>query len=277
MRIAIAITSKDRAGELAILLRSLRAQTYQDFDVYIMDDRTATPYVNVHLVNCQIARLKDEFHNVIYERNTINLGLPRLRQKLINKILKDKSIDAILPIDDDVDPEPDYIKKLVSGLEKGFDFCSGVIPPTTGASWKRTTKYVKPMIDIWDGDVLRYGLDTGHTYLTSEIIPTHHFRSGGLGTRKFWELAKYPDFLGGCSFREEDLLSLDAIEKGMKFCVNTGAVIWHAMTPSGGNRDPNYEANIRANMDLFENILAKKLKEKPNLLVAYNRRVMELV
>ena len=277
MTIAIAICTHNRPVELALLLTALRFSKTKPLDIYIMEDRSSQPITNFHFVNCIIARLKDEGHNIIYEYNNVNVGLPRLRQRLVDKIIQDPDVEYILPIDDDVIPDADYIEKLMEGIERGFDFCSGVIPPMMQPSWKRTTDNVKPMFDIWDGNIMNYGLDAGHTYDKAEIIPTHHFRSGGLGTRKFWENASYPDYLGNCSFREEDLLALDGMKNGMKYCVNTGAIIWHMMTPSGGNRDPHYEANIKNNMVLFENKLQQAVDEDDEFLKKYDEEVMKLV
>tara|TARA_Y100000310_G_scaffold118526_1_gene117423 strand:+ start:11668 stop:12501 length:834 start_codon:yes stop_codon:yes gene_type:complete len=277
MKIAIAICTKDRATELSLLLQSLRTQTEKDFEVWIVEDRSQVPLANFHFFNCLIGRLKDEGNPVIYSFNPVNLGLPRLRQKLMEKILKESNCDYILTIDDDVIPEPDYIEKLLKGIDKGFDFVSGVIPPMIQPAWKRDTKFVKPIIDDYkfkDGKLI-HGDECGFGYIQSDIIPSHHFRSGGLGKREVFEKTKYPDFLGSCSFREEDFFSIEAILKGFKFAVNTNAVIWHQMTPSGGNRDPNYESNIQANIELFENWLKDKIEKQGNFLDRYNEEVLK--
>jgi GT2 family glycosyltransferase len=190
---------------------------------------------------------------------------------------KESNCKYILTIDDDVIPERDYIEKLLKGIKKGFDFVSGVIPPMMQPSWKRDTKFVKPMIDDYkfkDGELI-HGDSCGFTYIQDEIIPCHHFRSGGLGKKEIFEKVKYPDFLGNCSFREEDFFSVEAILKGFKFAVSTNAVIWHQMTPSGGNRDPNYEANIKANMDLFEKWLKNKIEKNGDFLDRYNEEVLK--
>jgi GT2 family glycosyltransferase len=277
MKVAIAITTKDRATELSLLLQAFRTQTEKDFEVWIMEDRSNVPLPNHHFFNCIVNRMRDEGNPVIYHQNNLNLGLPRVRQKLMDKIIKESNCKYVLTIDDDVIPERDYIEKLLDGINKGFDFVSGVIPPMIQPAWKRDTKFVKPMIDDYkfkDGKLI-HGDECGFGYTSSDIIPSHHFRSGGLGRKELFAKTKYPDFLGGCSFREEDFFSIEAILNGFKFAVNTGAVIWHQMTPSGGNRDPNYEANIRANIDLFENWLKKKIEKHGNFLEKYNKEVLK--
>ena len=60
-RISIHIASKDRASELAILLNCLRYQTYQDFDIMILDNAYGTPLSSSFpFLHAVIGRLKIE-------------------------------------------------------------------------------------------------------------------------------------------------------------------------------------------------------------------------
>ena len=44
--IAILINVRDRPTELVLLLQSLRTQSYQDFDIFILDDQSGTQLIN---------------------------------------------------------------------------------------------------------------------------------------------------------------------------------------------------------------------------------------
>ena len=59
-RIAIHITSLNRATEVALLLESLRHQTYQNFNIYILDDGSNVPLTNFYFINYLTQRLKLE-------------------------------------------------------------------------------------------------------------------------------------------------------------------------------------------------------------------------
>ena len=72
MTTAIAICTHNRPVELALLLTALRFSKTKPLDIYIMEDRSSQQVVNFHYVNCIIARLKDEGHNVIYVPHDID-------------------------------------------------------------------------------------------------------------------------------------------------------------------------------------------------------------
>ena len=71
----VLINVKDRPSELALLLQSLRTQTFQNFDVMILDDCSGTPLVNYHFFNCLINRLKQENHKVFIKRTEFSEGI----------------------------------------------------------------------------------------------------------------------------------------------------------------------------------------------------------
>jgi len=71
-RISIHITTKDRHSEVAILLQSLRTQTYQAFDIMLLDDGSGTPLTTHHPTMSLINRLKLENHKIKIIRNDQN-------------------------------------------------------------------------------------------------------------------------------------------------------------------------------------------------------------
>jgi len=277
MKIACMICSKDRPTEIALLLQSLRTQTYQDsWDVFIMDDRSGVPYQNYHFMQCLMNQLKLENHNVIIWRNDIPYGVTRLRQIMVEKILEYSNCDAILRLDDDNLLETDYIERLVKCLEQGYDIASGIVPPVGLGQIKRETKYVKPFIaDIKldeNGNMKEFQDVCGFQYLEKEIIPTVSFRSMALIKREVHENVKYEDNLGFCSFREEQFFSFRALLKNYKICVDTGAVALHLNTPSGGERTNEYYSGLQKNHDLLNKLCQKWFKEHGDFLENYRKQ-----
>ena len=57
-QIVIHICTKDRPTEVALLLQSLRTQTFQDFNILILDDGSGVPITNYYFVQYMIQRLK---------------------------------------------------------------------------------------------------------------------------------------------------------------------------------------------------------------------------
>jgi GT2 family glycosyltransferase len=275
MKVDCMIVSKDRPSEIALLLQSLRTQKYLFRDVYIMDDRSGVPYNQYHFINCIINQLKLDGHNVIIWRNEIPLGVTRLRQQVVEKILEYSDFEALLRLDDDNLLEPDYIERLVKCLEQGYDIASGLVPPCGFGQIKRETKFVKPFIaDVRlneKGEIVYFGDDCGHLYLEKEIIPSVNFRSMALIKREVHEKVKYEDNLGFCSFREEQFFSFRALLEGFKICVNTGAVAFHLNCPSGGERTQNYYQGLQNNHELLNKKCQKWFKEKGDFLENYRR------
>jgi len=275
-KVDITIVSKDRPTEIAILLQSLRTQTFQNFDIYITDDRSSAPYVNYHFIQMIINQLKLEGHNVYISRNEVPYGVTRLRQLEVDKILINGNGDSILRLDDDNLLEPEYIERLVKCLEQGYDIASGIVPPCGLGQIKRETKFAKPFIsDVKlndKGEIIYFGDDCGHKYLEKEIIPSPNFRSMALIKKEVHKKVKYEDNLGFCSFREEQFFSFKAILEGFKICVDTGAIAYHLNTPSGGERTESYYGGLQTNHELLNRFTQKIFKEKGDFLEEYRRK-----
>jgi len=278
MKIDIMLCTKDRPTEVALLLQSLRTQTHQDFDLFIYDDRSGRPFVSHHFIQCLINLLKQENHRVfIFREEQIRYGVTKLRQILVDKIMKLGTGEAILRLDDDNILNPDYIEKLVETLDAGFDIASGVVPIAFKSLIKRETKFVKPFIaDIKlneVGEIEKFGDDCGFMYLESEIIPSPHFRSMALIKKKVHEKVKYESNIGFCSFREEEFFSFRALIEGFKIGVHTGAIAYHLMTPSGGERTIEFQSNLQFNHELLNQFTQELYKTNGDFIEKYKKSV----
>lgn len=255
----VLINVKDRPTELAMLLQSLRTQTTQNFDILILDDCSSTPLQNYHFLNCIIQQIKQEGHRLFLKRTDFSEGVAKARQKIVDWA---GSIPFkwkyYLRVDDDVVLEPDYIDRLFKVLDAGYDLASGVTVPMTGPSLKRDPKHLHGVINrvildkegnyIWNGD------DCGMMYTESIILPAHHFRSCALYRAEIHDKANYwPTPLSWHGFREEQIFSYRVLMEGYKIGVDTQAVNYHQMTPSGGERPTGTPENTNFNQEQLEN------------------------
>jgi len=250
--IDIMVCTRERPSELALLIQSLRTQTYKDWDLYIVDDCSGTPLNNYHFFNCLINRLKLEGHKVKIIRNDFTLGVSKNRQKAVDIVMDEGRGELCARLDDDVIIEPDYFEKLIKVLDKGYDLASGVTPPIMNPVWKRNVKNVQPIINevVLDGagGLIKNGDDCGWGYIEDAIIPTHHFRSCAVYKKEIHDKGiDYFNHLTKHGFREEQIFSFRMLLAGMKIGVHTGAVAWHLLTPSGGERFTDQNDLIQVN------------------------------
>ncbi|MHA1876743.1 MAG: glycosyltransferase family A protein [Promethearchaeota archaeon] len=238
---AILINVKDRPTELAMLLESLKYQTFQKFDVFILDDFSGTPLKSYHFLNCIINRLKQENHLIFSKRTEFPHGVSRARQRIVDWALKEGNYKYFLRVDDDVILESDYIKRLFVVLSKGYNLASGVTVPMSSPTFVRDPKFLNGIVNRVilnkEGNYIMNGDDCGMQYTDSVILPAHHFRSCALYYSNIHKKVNYlPTKLSVHGFREEQIFSYKLLMNGFKIGVDTGAITWHQLTPSGGER-----------------------------------------
>lgn len=275
-KVDIMICTKDRPTELVLLLQSLRTQTFQNFDVYIYDDRSGMQIMQHNFLTSIINRIKLENHIVTLWRNDIPLGVTRLRRNMVDKILEVGNGDLILRLDDDNLLEPDFIEKLVETIDAGYDIAGCLVPHCAIPFIKRETKYVKPFIsDIKlndKGEIVYFSDECGMEYIEKEIIPSVSFRSMALMKKEVHQKVKYEDNLGFCSYREEQFFSFRALLEGYKIGIHTGAIAYHLNTPSGGERTQQYYNGLQINHELLSRFCQRVYAEKGDFLEEYRKK-----
>lgn len=274
-KIVIHIASKDRATEVALLLQSLRTQTFQDFNILILEDGNNVSLTNFYFIQYLMQRLKIEGHNVKLIKNEISAGVSGARQQLVDYSMKYGDEELICRLDDDVILEPDYLEKLLEVIDKGYDIASGVTTPFVGPIIKRETKFVEPIIGYCElndkGELIYNGDDCGYEYTEDKILLSPHFRSSALYKKKIHSLGvDYKSRLSKHGFREEQIFSFKAIINGFKIGVRTGANALHLMTPSGGERSTTNMTQF--NQDIFEETVKKMFEDHGDFLAEYYKR-----
>lgn len=237
---AVMINVRDRPTELAMLLESLYNQSYQDFDVFILDDQSGTPLNAYHFFNCMVARLILSNHKVFVRKTEFPHGVSKARQVIVNWALE-SDYKYLCRVDDDVVLEADFLDRLVNVINKGYDLASGVTPAMHAPGFIRDPTHLNKVVNRVvldnDGNYVYNGDDCGIQYTDSVILPAHHFRSSALYKSEIHKKVNYlPTRLTKHGFREEQIFSYKLLMNGFKIGVDTGAIAWHQMTPSGGER-----------------------------------------
>ena len=264
---AILINTRDRPTEVAMLLSSLYFQTYQDFDVYILDDQGGTPLNSYHFFNCMVMRMILSNHKVNIRKTDFQHGVSKARQSIVDWALE-KEYKYLCRVDDDVFLEPDFLERLIKVVKiEGYDLASGVTPPMAGPTFIRDIKYIGEVINRvvlnTEGNYVFNGDDCGMAYTESVILPAHHFRSSAIYKSEIHKKVNYtPTRLSKHGFREEQIFSYKLQMEGYKLGVDTGAIAWHQQTPSGGERFPTQNEDVAFN----ETILKEFTKENKDKL-----------
>ena len=275
-RISIHIATRDRWTELGLLLESLRHQTYQNFDIIILDDASGTPIITSYFLLSLFNRIKLEGHKIKHIRNNITFGCCSAR----NKCIEEDDFDNIFTcrLDDHVVLASDYLEKLVESIESGYDMITGIIPHLTHPENIREIKFVKPIINEHKldskGNLIMNKDDCAFGYTKDEIIPTHQFRTNCLYKSIINKTVRYPDNLTTVAFREEGFFSFKAIIEGYKIGVRTGAVAWHLQTPSGGNRRQDYAQCVQIDEETWKKWVKKQFEKHGDFLNKYNKEVL---
>lgn len=269
-RFTVQICTRDRHSEISLCLQSLRTQTFQDWDLILLDDASGNPITNCYFVMYLLNRIKLEGHKVKLVRNNISQGVCHARNQCIE--FDDFNNEFSGRIDDDVVLESDYLEKMKKVFEEGYDLVSGITPNIETPELEREIKFVKPIINKHEfdkeGNLIEQKDDCGYGYIESEIIPTHQFRSNAFYKREIQEKVKYPTNLTTVGFREELFFSFKAILKGYKIGVHTGAKAYHFRCPSGGVRKSpeEYQKCVQLDDETAKKWAKKKFEEKGNFL-----------
>ena len=110
-RICIHINTKNRPTYLAVTLASVLGQTFQNWDLIIMD-ASNEPAVNDETVGRLLTTVRRYGHKVSYERDN-SLGIAQTYQKMLE--LSDTPL--CLRMEDDVWWEPEMLARLYEVME----------------------------------------------------------------------------------------------------------------------------------------------------------------
>jgi len=259
-RLTVAIVTRNRPTNLALLLESLRQQTYTDWDLFIIDDASDNHRPDdTFIINRIVDEIKFAGHAVRIFRMDKNIGVCGCRNAVYDKIETELVFDA----NDDHVWERDMLENLVNvfddenvgaacsctpfiGLQiYNFIDRNGVRPkryklPTERAK-EFNTAYVKDNSICMTRDVDFIYLDE-HAQVESTPIEITHGSQFMMRKELF---SKSPEGYSPLAFTEESDLSLRIKEKGYKVMFVPNAMNWHFQTPHSGTRGHSKEQLVK--------------------------------
>jgi len=275
--IDVQICTRNRVSELGLLLQSLRTQTYQNFDVFILDDGSNSDIRTHHFIQCLVNSLKIEGHRVNIIRNESGSGVSKARQRLVVESMENGYGELCGRIDDDVICRPDFFEKLIKVIDAGYDLASGVTTPIMQPKQIRQLNHVTPIIDeciLKDGKLVVNMDDCGNGYAEEAILPCDHFRSSAIYKKELHDAGvDYNNTLTKHGFREEQLFSFRAILKGFKLGVHTQADAEHLLTPSGGERFAESNELIQVNELELRKFCKQAFEKYGNFIEDYHKKL----
>jgi len=256
-RIQVEICTHKRAGELAMLLTSLMYQTYQDWDLILLDGHKESPIRNQKYINDILIRMKLQGHGVKYIVQQVRKGISNARNIAVEAAFPS---EWHLRIDDDSVLDPMYIEKLFNIIYEGqpswnktwdgelvftdwkledIGIVGGIVPYFGGPILYRNSEKLGNLferITYNNGkiEVTDYG---GNHWYPKIILPSHHIRSSYLFRKSLWDKVNgFSEDMGGMvsGYREETDFCIKAAYEGYKFFVDTSAIAWHIRSASGG-------------------------------------------
>ena len=274
-RVVIHVTTNNRITELATLLQSLRTQSYQYFDLLLLDDGSQQLVFQHETVHKLLQQMKLEKHCVKLLRSEYRQGVCKARNQLIDEDTFD-DCKLVLRLDDDSIVQMDYIERLVKVIDKNFDMSSGTVPTFGMPGTNRRNDKVKPIANELKfddkGNLIQLGDDCGFDYWDDEIIPAHHLRSCFMYKKKITDGGiRYE--MGITGFREETFFCVRCMLAGYKMAIDTKAESLHLMTGSGGCR-PDY-AVFNLDNEKFYKWIKEKWEDNPGFLEKYNKKVLK--
>lgn len=269
MRITIQATTRDRHSELGLLIQSLRTQTYQEWDIMILDDMSGMRITDAGFLMALINRVKLENHKVKLLRNDFSNGVCGARNKLIEEDTYDNEL--VCRLDDDVILEPDYLERLVKVINQGYDMASGVTPLIAYPEVKRDNKFINKIINEHqfdkEGNLILNNDECGYCYLNEGVYTTHQFRSNCLYKKSITDKGvRYPVNLSNTGFREELHFSFQSLILGHTIGVDVQAIVYHFQTPSGGTKQGDYQANVNLDQETTNKWIKKMFNKHGDFL-----------
>jgi glycosyltransferase involved in cell wall biosynthesis len=263
-KLTVAIPTKDRMESLLILLQSLMFQTYNDFDILIVNDNVVEDMNHQTLQN-MFNVLKEYGHDVKVidgDRKGPHFGG--------QKIFENSETSFVFRTDDDVTFEPWAIENLMTVIAS--DEKIGAVGPLYILPFKPVNEQLAPS-DLtkdqkkeigsvkWNGDELFLtGWLQNVMHPNKDIIPVEHLNSGFLYRRE--ALEKIGGYFLGYSkvgHREETDTSYRIHIAGYKLFVVPASLAFHYHPSVGGIRETSGQAHTKELWDHDEKLFRERI------------------
>ena len=264
-RVTVGVPTKDRILELSLLLQSLLFQTYQDFDVIIVNDSHTNIFDNSTLQGL-IKILRDSKHEV-----TIIEGDKKGPQWGGQRILDTSKSEYILRLDDDVYLRPAFIEelfKVISSNEK-----IGAVGPVylnpqesvknqTLDMSKEEKEYHGTI--FWDihNNLYLTGFLQNKFHVVKDPIKVQHLNSGFMYRKSAGlKLGSYCLELSKVGHREESDWSYRIFREGYDLYIIPSSIAFHSHPMVGGIRETLGDFHRKELWDHDEKIFLERMKK----------------
>jgi len=241
-RIGVQIITRNRPEYLGMLLTSLRTQTIQNWDLFLVDN-SDTPVTDIFYIKSLLTRLTNEGHRIkIVRYPERDIGILR------NIALDMDDCEYGVRIDDDSICEPDYLKRLYEVIkeDKKAGCVGGIVPFIYDEKQYRPEperfNIITKWYDLKDDSIWFYNTN-------KEYIPADHIRSTMMYRNEIAKKIRHPEAFGRTGFREETVYSYRFKIHGYENYYVPKAICWHFAAPSGGGRDEADFYNTTFNND----------------------------
>lgn len=265
-RVTVGIPWKDRGIEISILLIGLMHQTYQDFDIIIINDCVSDLLSNSTIQGI-INVLRDQGHKV-----DIITGPRKGPQYGGQLILENSKTDFILRIDDDIVPEPDLIEELIKIITSDSNI-GAVGPIYLNPQKSAKDQMLDPNMSLdtlrdigkvrWQGNELFLtGWNQSGIHPTKTPVETEHLNSGFMYRKEAGlKIGGYFLDLSIAGHREESDFSYRIFREGYKLYVVPTAIAYHYHPMFGGIRETAGQFHSKSNWDSDEKKFLERMEK----------------
>lgn len=258
MRASIHVVTNERNSSLALLLESLRQQTYKEWDLVILDNNKVFKVMTDHILRCLLNRIQYEGHRIFIIDNSKDEG-PRDVGRYRNMVVEGDSFAVFdkkdqnrtneigVRIDDDSVIEKNYLE-IITNPFVGNTTDVGVVGGICPYFWAPTTHAPLPakfntIYSTWKWDdhciyFFRMLDEKGNDkFWTDTFFESGHIRSNYAYRIDLARKIKFPEYTGPSGFTEETSFCAKVWMEGYKVLINPNAIAWHLAVPFGGGRD----------------------------------------
>ena len=251
MRISVHVLTKNRPVEFYGMVVSLLNQSFQDWDLIVIDESAKPMMQDFPSVKTLLTGVKLDGHNVIYEHNKVSRGIAAARNIAIKK---DDMNDWCCRVDDDSILSKSYLEELTDVFDRAKDKNIGAIGglvPTFGVPMLK--RNIKVLNDgkfnkiLFKDNFVSVADDGGYLWTENQLLDSDHLRSSFLFNKKAaYKVGLHSEDQGGViGWREETTFCMKLKLAGYDLLTDTDAIAWHNRTPVGGARIANY-ADVQA-------------------------------
>ena len=231
--------SRKRERELSVLLTSLHNQTFKNWDLTLLEEAD-TNYLGDRIIVGLLRRLKNQGHKIIFLHPKRILGCVESAVA----VMRETCTPYAMKLDDDHLFEPDVLERMVKILDENPDVgaVGGMLYPID-----RELHYMEKIpsdFNRWTGKKKRIWNDYSTlTFRFPEQVVEVDFvrapfmyRADLLREAGFLEIYPTLGYSPMAHRIESEICNTLKKEYDLKIVIDTGAIMWHYLSPTGGCR-----------------------------------------